>query len=66
MDSPSQPLLTNNNQPNNTVVREIVYVKDSQTQNTSQNLNNYLWIKLIEIILVIVISGIILFIVSKQ
>ncbi len=66
MDSPSQPLLTNNNQPNNTVIREIVYVKDSQTQKVAQNVNNYLQVKIIAAILSIIISVVVFVIILES
>ncbi len=65
MDS-SKPLLTNNNQPNNTVIREIVYVKDSQTQKVAQNVNNYLQVKIIAAILSIIISVVVLVIIIES
>lgn len=61
MDS-KQPLITNGH-PNNTVIREIVYVKDPVRQDAIKTINNYFCVKLIAAIVSIIISIILIIII---
>jgi hypothetical protein len=63
MDS-KQPLITNGH-PNNTVIREIVYVKDQSRQEAIKTINNYFCVKLIAAIISIVATIIIIVIVVE-
>ena len=57
-----QPLIYNG-QPNNTVIREIIYVKTSPLQVFSESINNYFCIKFIAGIISIIISIILIIII---
>jgi len=63
MDS-KQPLITNG-QPNNTVIHEIVYVKDQSRQEAIKTINNYFCVKIISAIISIIIIIIIIVIIIE-
>ncbi len=64
MDS-KQPLITNGQPNNTTVIREIVYVKDQSRQEAIKTINNYFCVKIIAAIISIVATIIIIVIVVE-